>query len=93
MQHLEVMADGRLGQVERVGQVAHAGLAAGVGGHQGHQPQPDRIGEGLQQRRDLLGLLQRQRLRDSGEQQAAGSACRRQQDCTRGRSTQPRRAG
>jgi len=34
VQHLEVMADRRLGQVERVGQVAHARLAAGVGGDQ-----------------------------------------------------------
>ena len=61
VQHLEVVADGRLGQVERAGQVAHAGLAAGVGGDQGHQPEPDRVGERLEQRRDLLGLLCGQR--------------------------------
>ena len=57
VQHLEVLADRRLGQVERAGQVTHAGLAAGVGGHQGHQPEPDRVGERLQQRRDLLSLV------------------------------------
>ena len=31
------------------------------GGDQGHQPQPHRVGQGLQQRRDLLGLLHGQR--------------------------------
>jgi len=56
VQDLQVMADRRLGQVERVVEVADAGLAAGVGGHQGHQPQPYRLGERLQQRGNLLGL-------------------------------------
>ena len=56
MQHLEVMADRGLGQVEGVVQVANARFAARVGGHQRHQSQPHRVGERLKQWRDLLGL-------------------------------------
>ena len=62
MQHLQVVADRGLGQVERSGQVTDARLAARMRGDQRHQPQPDRIGERLQQRRDLLGLRPGQRL-------------------------------
>ena len=39
---------GGLGQVERRGQVADAGLAALMRADQGHQPQPDRISQGLE---------------------------------------------
>ena len=52
VQHLEVVADRRLGQVEGVVEVADARLAAVVGGDQREQPQPDRVGERLEQRRD-----------------------------------------
>jgi len=38
----EVVGHGRLAQPHRVGEIAHAGLGAGVGGDQGHQPDPGR---------------------------------------------------
>ena len=57
VQHLEVVADRGLGEVEGRQQVAHAGLAALVGQHQRHQPQAHRVGERLEQRHDLGGLL------------------------------------
>ena len=41
-QHLEVMGDGGLTQLDPGGQLADAGLAAGVTGHHAQQPQPDR---------------------------------------------------
>ena len=69
VQHLEVVADRRLRQVERVLQVADAGLAVGVRGDQGQQPQPDRVGERLEQRRDPLGLVGVERL--AGQRRAA----------------------
>ena len=56
VQHLEVVADRGLGQVEGVVEVADAGLAGGTGGDQADQPQPHRVGQRLQQGRDLLGL-------------------------------------
>ena len=59
VEHLEVVADRRLGEVEGVVEVAHAGLAVGVRGDQGQQPQPHRVGERLEQRRDPLGLRRR----------------------------------
>src|SRR5579859_2196054 len=62
VQHLEVMADRRLGQVERAGQVADAGLAPGVARDQRHQAQPHRVGKRLQQGSDEAGLLGRERL-------------------------------
>ena len=40
-----MVADGRLGEVERGGQVADADLAALVRADQGHQPQPHRVAE------------------------------------------------
>ena len=57
VQHLEVVADRRLGELEGVVEVAHAGLAVAVRGHQREQPQPHRVGERLEQRRDPLGPL------------------------------------
>ena len=74
VQHLEVVADGRLGEVEGVVEVADAGLAVRVRGDQREQPQPDRVGERLEQRRDPLGLARRSAARlVSGEQQATVS--------------------
>jgi hypothetical protein len=70
MQHLEVMADRRLGQIERPAQVAGVRFSAGMRGYQRHQAQPDRIGQRLEQRRDLLGSSDRA-WADSGEQHAA----------------------
>ena len=57
VQHLEVVADGRLREVERVVEVADARLAVRVRGDQRQQPEPDRVGECLEQRRDPLRLL------------------------------------
>src|SRR6266567_243844 len=69
MQHLQMMTDRRLRQVERVSQVADACFAARMRGHQGHQPQSYRVSQCLQQRRDLLGLRSGQRL--AGQRLAA----------------------
>src|ERR1035441_7868485 len=41
VQHLEVMADGRPGLLERIRQAADAGLTPWMRGDQGCQPQPD----------------------------------------------------
>jgi len=62
VQDFEVMADGGLGQIERGGEVANAGLAARAGSDQRHQPEPYGVGERFEQRDDLLGLLLGQRL-------------------------------
>ena len=70
VQHLEVVADRGLGQVEGVVEVADAGLAVRVRGHQGEQPQPHRVGERLEQRGRPLGALPAQRL--LGQGRAAG---------------------
>src|ERR1022692_3038612 len=56
------MADRGLRQVECIRQVADACLTARMRGHQRHQPQPHRISQCLQQRRDQLGLPAGQRL-------------------------------
>lgn len=56
MQHLQVVADGGLGQVEGLVEVAYASLAAVVGGNQRHQPQSHRVGKRLEERRYLFGL-------------------------------------
>ena len=74
VQHLQVVADRGLGEVEGVVEVAHARLAVVVGGDQRQQPQPDRVGQRLEQRRDPLGLLGRAAARwVRGEQQATVS--------------------
>ena len=44
-------------EVEGVVEVADAGLAALVARHQRQQAQPHRVGERLEQRRHLLGLV------------------------------------
>jgi hypothetical protein len=43
-----VKADRRLGEAQRRGQLAHAHLAALVRADQGHQPEPDRVRQGLE---------------------------------------------
>ena len=50
-----MVADGRLGEVEGRGQVADADLAALVRADQGHQPDPDRVAEGLEYLRQAGG--------------------------------------
>jgi hypothetical protein len=65
-----VVADRRLGQAQRLGQVADAGLAAGVGGDQGEQAQPGGVGEGLERAGEVGGLLGGQCLPD--DRRAAG---------------------
>ena len=50
-QHLQVVGDGRRGQVEGGGQVAHAGLATGMRADHRQQAQPYRVGDGLEQHR------------------------------------------
>lgn len=62
MQHLQVMADCRLGQLETVRQIANTRLTASMGSHDRQQPQPDRVRQSLQQRCDLLSLPRAQRL-------------------------------
>ena len=57
-----MVGDGRLGQAERSGQVADAGLAAVAGGDQGDQPQPGRVGQGLEQPGEAGGLAGGDRL-------------------------------
>jgi phytoene dehydrogenase-like protein len=65
-QHLQVVADGGLGQVERGSQVAHADLTALMGADEGQQPQADRVTKGLEhlrqpRRRGLTDRLADQR--------------------------------
>ena len=74
VQHLEVVADRRLGEVEGVVEVADAGLLVGVRRDQGEQPQPHRVGQRLEQRRDPLGLVGAERL--LGQRGAAGDRAR-----------------
>ncbi len=56
-EHLEVVADGRLAEAERLGEVADAGLAVGLGLDQAQQPQPRGVGDRLQRLRELVGFL------------------------------------
>src|SRR6185312_10905369 len=60
-QHPQVMADRRLRDVERAGQVAHAGLAAGERGDQREQPQPHRIRQRLEHPGQRLRVIFGQR--------------------------------
>lgn len=54
VQHLQVVAEGGLRQVETFGQIAHgAGFTTLVGNHQGHESQSDRVGERLQDAREI----------------------------------------
>jgi hypothetical protein len=55
-EHLEVMAHGRLGEAERLGQIAHARLAGAGRPDEAQQPQPRGIGEHSQGARQPLGF-------------------------------------
>jgi hypothetical protein len=55
-----VVADRRRRHIERLEQVAHARFSAVVTGDQRQQPQPHRIRERLEQRRQLVGPRLRQ---------------------------------
>lgn len=57
-----MVGDGRLGQAERLGQVADAGLAVFPGGDHGDQPQPGGVGQGFEQPGQLGGLAGGDRL-------------------------------
>ena len=62
-QDFEVVADGRLGEPERGGEVADAGFAVRLGLNQAEQPEPSWLGEHLEQRREALRVgLARSRL-------------------------------
>ena len=52
-EHLEVVAHRRLAQPERLGQIAHARLAAGLRGEEAQQAQPAGIAQGSEQRGQL----------------------------------------
>src|SRR5918993_3853036 len=52
-EHLEVVADRRLAQAERLGEVADAGLAAVVRLDQAQQPPPRGVGDRLEHGREL----------------------------------------
>ncbi len=56
------MRDRRLGQAERLGELADAGLAVPMRGDHGHQAQPGRIGQRLELVRQVGGLAGRERL-------------------------------
>ncbi len=64
-----MVADGGLGELERGGEVADADLAALVRADQGHQPEPDRIAEGLEHLGPLCGHGLAQRF--AGQRRAA----------------------
>jgi hypothetical protein len=59
-EHLEVMADRRLAEPERLGQVTDAGLVARLGLDQAQEPEPSRVGDRLQRAGELLGLRGRE---------------------------------
>jgi hypothetical protein len=61
-QDLQVVGDGRLGQAERLGQLAHARLAALVRGDHRDQPQPGRIGQRLEDAGQVGSLCLGERL-------------------------------
>src|SRR5919106_1035990 len=54
--HLEVVADGRLAQTERLGEVADAGFVVGLRLDQAEQSQARGICDHLQPRGELLGV-------------------------------------
>ena len=61
-----MVGDGRLGQAERFGQLADARLAAFVRGDHGDQPQPGRVGQGLEQPGEVGGLAGGDRFAQQG---------------------------
>jgi hypothetical protein len=56
-QDAQVVADGWLGQLERVGQMAHTGFVAGLGLDQAEDAQAPRIGQDTQERGQSRGGL------------------------------------
>ena len=51
-----MVADGRLRETERRGEVADAGFSAGLGLNQAEQPESGRLGEHLEQGSETLGV-------------------------------------
>jgi hypothetical protein len=70
-EHLEVVRDRRLGQPERLGQLAHARFTVLVRGDHRDQPEPGRIGQRLEQLGQVRRLVRRNRL---FQQRSAGRA-------------------
>ncbi len=61
------MADGRLGEPDGRGEVADAGFGAGGGAQDAEQLQPHRVGDGLEEAGQFLGVVARERcLADAG---------------------------
>src|SRR4051812_22851772 len=67
-QLLEVMADGRVGQVEQGSQVARAHARVGLGQQDAHQLHADRVGERLQPQRERERVRRR---KDAGTERRA----------------------
>jgi hypothetical protein len=63
-QHLQMVGHRRLGQPQRFGEVTDARLPAVVGGDQRQQPQPGRVGDGLQRPGEIRCRFRVQRLTD-----------------------------
>ena len=78
---LEVVADGRLAEAERPGEVADACLAVRLRLDQAQQPQARRVGDRLQRARELVGLplvegaLEQGRARGGGDRRDELHAC------------------
>ena len=51
-----MVGDGRLGEAERFGELADTGFAVVMGSDQRYQPEPGRVGEGLEDVREVGGL-------------------------------------
>ena len=71
------MRDGRLGQPERLGQVAHACLAALVRGNHGHQSQPGGVGRAFSVRARSAAWPAVMGSPSNGTQQASANASSR----------------
>ena len=69
-----MVADGGLAEAERLGQVADAGFAPRLRLDQAEQPKTRRVGDHLQRRAELLGVLRGERLL---QQRRAGGGDRR----------------
>ena len=61
-EHLEVVADGRLAQSERLLEMADARFAIRLGLNQAQQPKPRGVGEDAERARELLGVVRCERL-------------------------------
>ena len=67
-QHLEVVADGRLRQPERLGEVADARLALGLGLDEAEDAEPCGVGEHPERAGEVLGIV---RVERAGQQRRA----------------------